>query len=240
MEVTPRTTVNKRAQAKAKKKKGLEGYFGTGTRVPPPNREGTPIDAIGKRRREEDRTNVHTAGEGGRKPNLTEHGHRDKLNKGGEGDKKRNRKEVDAKPGGTPIGEVDRRRGGEETASNRTGGEGESSLAPTAHRYKDNSNKEGEGNQRRNRQKSTSNPEGTLIDAGGRRMREVEKVTNITRGKREPPSENTTLGCKAKPNKGGEGDQRRNCEKFPTKSKKVTPQKFGRQALQVKQEDKIG
>ncbi len=34
-EVTPRPMVNKRAQAKAKKK-GLEGYFGTGARVPPP------------------------------------------------------------------------------------------------------------------------------------------------------------------------------------------------------------
>ncbi len=49
-EVTPRPTVNERAQAKAKKKKGLEGYFGTGARMPPPNREGTPIDAVGKRR----------------------------------------------------------------------------------------------------------------------------------------------------------------------------------------------
>jgi hypothetical protein len=38
-EVTPHTMINERAQAKAKKKKGLEGYFGTGTRVPPPNRE---------------------------------------------------------------------------------------------------------------------------------------------------------------------------------------------------------
>ena len=84
-EATPRPTVNERAQAKAKKKKGLEGYFGTGARVPPPNREGTPIDAVGKRRGEEDRTNVCTAGEGRRTPNLTEHGHRDKSNKGGEG-----------------------------------------------------------------------------------------------------------------------------------------------------------
>ncbi len=63
-EVTPRPTVNERAQAKAKKKKGLEGYFGTGARVPPPNREGTPIGAVGKRRGEEDRTNTRTAGGG--------------------------------------------------------------------------------------------------------------------------------------------------------------------------------
>ena len=76
-EVTSRPTVNKRAQAKAKKKKGLEGYFGTGARVPPPNREGTPIDAVGKRRGEEDRTNDHTAGEGGRTPDLTKQGHRE-------------------------------------------------------------------------------------------------------------------------------------------------------------------
>ncbi len=93
-------------------------------------------------------------------------------------------------------------------------------LAPTAHGDKDNSNKGGEGDQRRNQQKSTSNPEGTSIDAGGRRMREVEKATNSTRGKREPPFENTAHECKAKSNKGGEGNQRRNRKKFPTKSKK--------------------
>ena len=60
-EVTPRPRVNERAQAKAKKERGLEGYFGTGARVPPPNWEGTPIDAVGKRRGEEDRTKARTA-----------------------------------------------------------------------------------------------------------------------------------------------------------------------------------
>ena len=51
-EVTPRPTVNERAQAQTKKakKKGLEEYFGAGARVPPPSLEGTPIDAVGKRR----------------------------------------------------------------------------------------------------------------------------------------------------------------------------------------------
>ena len=80
-EVTPHRTVNERAQAKAKKKKGLEGYFGTGAWVPPPNREGTPIDAVGKRRGEEDRTNARTAGGGGRTPDQ---GHREKSNKKGD------------------------------------------------------------------------------------------------------------------------------------------------------------
>ena len=94
-----------------KKKKGLEGYFGTGTCVPPSNWEGTPIDAVGKRRGKENRTNVRTAGEGGRTPNLTEHGHRDKSNKGGEGDKRGNREKSTPNLEGTPIGEVDRRRG---------------------------------------------------------------------------------------------------------------------------------
>ena len=48
----------------------------------------------------------------------------------------------------------------------------------------------------------------------------VEKATDSTRGKGELSLENTAHGCKAKSNKGGEGDQRRNREKFPTKSKK--------------------
>ena len=138
-EVTPRPTVNERAQAKAKKKKGLEGYFGTGARVPPPNREGTPIDAVGKRRGEEDRTNVRTAGEGGRTPDLTEQGHRDKSNKKGEGDKRGNRED-----------KVDRGRGGEDKVTDCTGGEGKSSTAPTAHGDKGDSNKRGEGNQKGN------------------------------------------------------------------------------------------
>jgi hypothetical protein len=165
-EVTPRPTVNERAQAKAKKKKGLEAYFGTGACVPPPNREGTPIDAVGKRRGEEDRTSVGTAGEGGCTPELTEQGHRDKSNKRGEGDKRGNHEKLTPNLEGTPIGEVDRRRGGEDKANDCTGGEGESLLAPTAHGDKDNSNKGGEGDQRGNRHKSTSNPEGTSIGAG--------------------------------------------------------------------------
>ena len=166
--MTPRPTVNERTQAKAKKKKGLEGHFGTGTRVPPPNWEGTPIDAVGKRRGEEDRTNVCTGGEGGRTPNLTAHGYRDKSNKEGEGDQRGIREKLTPNLEGTPIGEVDRRRGGEDKTNNCTRGEGESLLAPTAHGYKDNSNKGGEGNQRRTRKKSTSNLEGNPIDAGGR------------------------------------------------------------------------
>jgi hypothetical protein len=217
--VTPRPTVNKRAPAKAKKKKGLEGYFGTGARVPPPNREGTPIDAVGKRRGEEDRTNARTAWEGGRTPDLMEQGHRDKSNKRGEGDKRGNREKSTPNLEGTPIDEVDRRRGGEDKASDCTGGEGESLLAPTAHGDKDNSNKGGEGDQRGNRQKSTSNLERTSIGAGGRKIREVEKATNRTGGKRDPPIDTTAHGHKTKSNKGGEGDQRRTREKLPTKSK---------------------
>jgi hypothetical protein len=182
--VTLRPTVNERAQAKAKKKKGLEGYFGTGARVPPPNQEGTPIDAVGKRRGEEDRTNVCTAGEGGRTACLTEQGQRDKSNKEGERDKRGNHEKSTPNLEGTPIDEVNRRRGGENKATDRTGGEGESLIAPTAHEAKGNSNKGGEGNQRGDRQKSTSNPEGTLIGAGGRKMKEVEKATNRTGGKR--------------------------------------------------------
>ncbi len=46
---------------------------------------------------------------------------------------------------------------------------------------------------------------------------EVEKATNRTGGKRDPPIETTTHGCKAKSNKGGEGDQRRTRKKLPTK-----------------------
>ena len=50
--VTLHTTTNERAQAQSKKakKKGLEGYFGVGARVPPPTLEGTPTDAAGKRK----------------------------------------------------------------------------------------------------------------------------------------------------------------------------------------------
>ena len=68
-EVTPRLTANKREQAKAKKikqtkKKGLEGYFGTGACMPPPSLEGTPINAVGKRRGEEAKANDRKEGEG--------------------------------------------------------------------------------------------------------------------------------------------------------------------------------
>ena len=167
-EVTPCTTVNERAQAKAKKMKGLEGYFGTGTRVLPPNREGTPIDAVGKRRGEEDKTNVCTRGDDGRTLELTAHGYRDKSNKGGKSDQRGNRKKSMLNLEGTPIGEVKRRREGEDEANDCTSGEGESLLARTAHGYKDNSNKGGDGNQRGNCKTSTSNLEGTPIDAGGR------------------------------------------------------------------------
>jgi hypothetical protein len=145
VEVTLCTTVNERAQANAKKKKGLEGYFGTGTRVSPPNREGTPIDAVGKRRGEENKTKVCTRGEGRRSLELTAHGYRDKSNKGGEGDQKGNRKKSTPNLEWTPIGKVRRRRGGEDKANDHTREEGESLPAPTAHGYKDNSNKKGEG-----------------------------------------------------------------------------------------------
>ncbi len=45
-------------------------------------------------------------------------------------------------------------------------------------------------------------------------------MIDSTRGKGELSLENTTHGCKAKSNKGGEGNQRGNREKFPRKSKK--------------------
>ena len=56
VEVTPRMNATEREQANAKKakrdkKKGLEDYFGTGVRVPPPSLAGTPTDAVGQRRR---------------------------------------------------------------------------------------------------------------------------------------------------------------------------------------------
>jgi hypothetical protein len=123
---------------------------------------------------------------------------------------------------GTPIDEVDRGRGGEDKATDCTGGEGKSSTTPPACGDKGNSNKGGEGNQKGNRQKSTSNPERTSIGAGGRKMREVEKATNTTGGKRQPPTEITAHGRKAKSNKEGEDNQRRTREKLPTKSKKST------------------
>ena len=72
-------------------------------------------------------------------------------------------------------------------------------------------------------------------------MREVEKATNSTRGKREPPFENTAHGCKAKSNKGGEGNQRRTREKLPTKSKKSprknSDDKLSRQSKKRRSDD---
>ena len=86
-----RTTVNERAQAKAKKKNGLEGYFGTGTCVPPPNQEGTPIEAVGRRWGGEDKANNRTRGEGERSLEPTAHGYKAKSTKGGEGNQRGNR-----------------------------------------------------------------------------------------------------------------------------------------------------
>jgi hypothetical protein len=59
-EVTPCVKVNEREQAQAKtikqaRKKGLEDFFGQGPRVPAPSREGTPIDAVVKRRGDENK-----------------------------------------------------------------------------------------------------------------------------------------------------------------------------------------
>ena len=59
-EVTPRLNATEREQANAKKakhnkKNGLENYFGTGVRMPPPSLAGTPIDAAGKQRGESTR-----------------------------------------------------------------------------------------------------------------------------------------------------------------------------------------
>ena len=66
-EVTPLPMANKQVQAQAKKakKKGLEGYFGAGARVPPQTLKGTPIDAARKRRGGEETTSGHNTGEGG-------------------------------------------------------------------------------------------------------------------------------------------------------------------------------
>jgi hypothetical protein len=52
--------VNKREQVQAKKikqarMKGLEDFFGQGPHVPAPSQEGTPIDAVVKRRGEENK-----------------------------------------------------------------------------------------------------------------------------------------------------------------------------------------
>ena len=86
-EVTPHPMANERVQAQAKKakKKGLEGYFGAGARVPPPTLKGTPIDAARKRRGGEETTSGRNKGEGGSSavPRMEA-----KSNIGGEGEKR--------------------------------------------------------------------------------------------------------------------------------------------------------
>jgi hypothetical protein len=66
-EVTPCPMANERVQAQAKKakKKGLEGYFGAGARMPPPTLKGTPIYAARKRRGGEETTSGRNKGDGG-------------------------------------------------------------------------------------------------------------------------------------------------------------------------------
>ena len=59
--------------------------------MPSPNREGTPIDAVGKRRGGEDKSNNCTREEGERSLEPTAHGCKAKSNKGGEGDQRENR-----------------------------------------------------------------------------------------------------------------------------------------------------
>ena len=176
-EVTPCTMANKRAQAKAKKKKGLEGYFGAGTHVPPPNLEGTPIDAVGRRRGEEGKANDRTRGEGESSLAPTAHGYKDKSNKGGEGDQRGNRKKSKSNLEGTPIDAAGRRKGGVDKANNSTRGEGERLLENTAHGCKAKSNKGGEGNQRGNREKSTKkskkSPRKSLDDELSRRSKKT-------------------------------------------------------------------
>jgi hypothetical protein len=71
-EVTPRLNATEREQANAKKakhnkKKGLENYFGTGVRMPPPSLAGTPINAAGKQR-----GGVHKEGKDKRTPQSGE------------------------------------------------------------------------------------------------------------------------------------------------------------------------
>ena len=83
-EVTPCPTANERVQTKAKKKKGLGGYFGTGARMLPPNLKGTPFDAVGKRRGGEDKANNCTREEGECSLEPKVDGYKAKSNKGGE------------------------------------------------------------------------------------------------------------------------------------------------------------
>jgi hypothetical protein len=65
-EVTPNPKATEREQAQAKKikKKGLEEFFGMGPRVQPPSREGTPIDAVVKKRGNKNKANNREVGEG--------------------------------------------------------------------------------------------------------------------------------------------------------------------------------
>jgi hypothetical protein len=66
VEVTPSLKADEREQAQAKKikKKGPEEFFGKGLRVQPPSREGTPIDAVVKRRGNKNKANDRKEGEG--------------------------------------------------------------------------------------------------------------------------------------------------------------------------------
>jgi hypothetical protein len=68
----PRSNISEREQANAKKvrqtmKKGLENYFGTGVRVPPPSLAGTPSDAAGRHKGGADKTANSKEGERSRK-----------------------------------------------------------------------------------------------------------------------------------------------------------------------------
>lgn len=70
-DVTPRSTISEREQANSKKarqvkKKGLENYFGVGARVPPPSLEGSPADAVGKRKAGDGKEAISAEGEGRR------------------------------------------------------------------------------------------------------------------------------------------------------------------------------
>ena len=72
-EVTPRPFISEREQANTKKarqtmKKGLENYFGTGVRVPPPSLAGTPSDAAGRRQGGEGKAATSKEGEGRQTP----------------------------------------------------------------------------------------------------------------------------------------------------------------------------
>ena len=106
-EVTLRKMANERAHAKAKKKKGLEGYFGTGAYLPPPNLEGTPIDAVGRRRGGEDKANNRTRGEGERLLKPTADRYKAKSTKGGEGNQRGNHEKSTKKSKKSPRKSLD-------------------------------------------------------------------------------------------------------------------------------------